>query len=273
MPPIDPQQLLEIAKQAAALAATVHRSSLQSAIAVDTKQSQSDLVTFVDRESERIIVDAIRNKRPQDSIVGEEGTSIEGDSGVCWVIDPLDGTTNFVHGYPFHSVAIGVEINGLRRLGVVHDTFHDAVYCGTVGAGASCDGTQITPGSASVLGHSLIGTGFSPLYEVRAKQGIVLQSLLPMVRDLRRSGCPSLDICAVAAGKLDGFFESNLGRWDITAAAAIAEAAGAVVQILESPVLPSPMIVVANSSLCGELVNALKRCEVRFGKVIHPMTS
>jgi myo-inositol-1(or 4)-monophosphatase len=89
----------------------------------------------------------------------------------------------------------------------------------------------------------------------------VLQSLLPLIRDVRRSGCPSLDICAVASGKLDGFYESNLGRWDIAAAAAIAEAAGAKVDVIESATLPSPVVVVANPELCGKLVDALRSCE------------
>ena len=266
--PRELEQLLGIAKQAAALGAKIHRDSLRAGISVDKKQSHSDLVTSIDRESEQAIVNYIKNARPRDAILGEEGTNITGDSGVSWIIDPLDGTTNFVHGYPFHSVAIGVEIEGLPKLGVVHDSFHDVVYSGTVGVGASCEQRSINASCEHVLRRALIGTGFSPIGEVRSKQALVLKTLLPMVRDVRRSGCPSLDICSVAAGSLDAFYESNLGRWDITAAAAIAEAAGARVQVVEFSSIPSPAVVVGNPNLCEELIAALRKCDSRAESAI-----
>src|SRR4030095_10459679 len=105
--------------------------------------SASDLVTEIDREAERELVKAIRAQRPNDEIVGEEGANLGGDSGVRWILDPLDGTTNFVHQYPAHSVAVGIEIDGRRVIGVVHDTFNNRVYAGVVGEGATCDGESI----------------------------------------------------------------------------------------------------------------------------------
>jgi myo-inositol-1(or 4)-monophosphatase len=251
------QELLAIAERAARLAAAVHRRVREGGLRVETKTSAADLVTAVDREAERLLVQEIQRVRPYDAIVGEEGTNIEGSSGVCWVLDPLDGTTNFVYGYPAHAVAVGVEIEGVRRLGVVHDTYHGRVYTGVVGAGAYCDGRPLAARGESVLSRALIGTGFSPRLVVREMQGDVLRRLLPLVRDVRRSGCPALDLCAVAAGLLDGFYESGLGRWDIAAGAAIAEAAGASVVELQSSRLPNPLLVVANAQLLETLAAAL----------------
>jgi myo-inositol-1(or 4)-monophosphatase len=142
-------------------------------------------------------------------------------------------------------------------LGVVHDSFHDIVYEGIVDRGARCEGKPITVSTETKLSQALIGTGFLPDIEVRRVQAVVLGNVLPLVRDIRRSGCPSLDLCAVASGKLDGFYENGLGRWDIAAGAAIAEAAGAKVIELSSHTLPNPLLIVANGRLKDELVAAL----------------
>jgi myo-inositol-1(or 4)-monophosphatase len=133
-------ELLSIAQQAARLAAAIHRRARDGPLGLSTKSSPADLVTAVDRAAEQQLVTAIHEARPHDAILGEEGTNVAGNSGVCWVLDPLDGTTNFVYGYPAHAVAVGVEIDGRRVLGVVYDTAHDRVYSGIVGAGAHCDG-------------------------------------------------------------------------------------------------------------------------------------
>jgi myo-inositol-1(or 4)-monophosphatase len=224
---------------------------------VSTKGSPIDLVTEVDHEAERELVSAIRTVRPYDTMLGEEGTHITGSTGVCWILDPLDGTTNFVHGYPAHAVAVGVEIDGRRGLGVVHDTALNRVYAGIVGKGVHGDDQPIAVHGESDLSRALIGTGFLPNAEVRRVQAEVLRSVLPLVRDVRRSGCPSLDLCAVASGTLDGFYESGLGRWDIATGAAIAEAAGAAAVELPSPILPNPWLVVANPKLLNALVALL----------------
>ena len=248
-------ELLEIAKHAASLAAVVHRRAIQTGnIQAETKRSSSDLVTAVDRESEQELVQAIRAARPDDEIIGEEGTSVTGTSGVRWILDPLDGTTNFVHRYPFHSVAVGVEIDGHSIVGVVHDTFSDRVYAGVVGDGAICDDKSISVRHESNLREALIGTGFLPDEEVRRAQAELLREVLPRVRDVRRTGCPSLDICHVASGALSGFYECGLGPWDITAAGAVAEAAGATVSLLESTVFPNPFVIVASAELTTALI-------------------
>jgi myo-inositol-1(or 4)-monophosphatase len=253
----DLEELLLIAQDAARLAAVVHRQERHSPRSVGTKRSLADLVTAVDREAEQQLVTAIRRARPNDAILGEEGTNVPGRSGVCWVLDPLDGTTNFVYGYPAHAIAVGVEIDGRRVLGVVYDTSRELMYTGIVGVGAHCEGQPLAVRTEAALSQALIGTGFLPDLAVRQAQGEVLRRLLPLVRDVRRSGCPALDLCAVAAGRLDGFYESGLGRWDIVAGAAIAEAAGATVVELQSALLPSPVLVAANAQLLKALVAVL----------------
>lgn len=251
-------ELLEIAKRAASSAAAVHHRAMNAArVKIDTKSSSFDLVTETDREAERELVRIIRAARTNDEIISEEGTNLSGNSGVRWILDPLDGTTNFVHQYPAHSVAVGVEINGRRTIGVVHDSFSDRVYAGVVGASATCNEKPITVRDEGNLKHALIGTGFLPQENVRREQADLLRQILPRVRDIRRSGCPSLDICHVASGTLDGFYECGLGPWDIAAAAAIAEAAGATVRLLSSNVLPNPFVVVANSKLISALIGLL----------------
>ena len=254
----DLSELLEVAKYAAGAAAAVHRSAVEIGdFNVDTKRSTCDLVTEIDRAAEREIVTAIRAVRPDDEIVGEEGADFPGSSGIRWILDPLDGTTNFVHRYPAHSVAIGVEINGQRVLGVVHDTFSNRVYVGVVGEGATCDGRPIEVRKERHLNRALVGTGFLPDAAVRRVQADLLRQVLPRVRDVRRSGCPSLDICGVASGILDAFYECGLGPWDIAAAAAIAEAAGAKILLLDSKVLPNPLLVAANPELSSAMVALL----------------
>jgi myo-inositol-1(or 4)-monophosphatase len=252
-------ELLELAKSAARAAADVHRRAIEKGrFEAQTKTSSADLVTAIDREAEQALVAVIRAARPRDEIMGEEGANLRGDSGVRWILDPLDGTTNFVHRYPAHSVAVGIEIGGSRAIGVVHDTFNYRVYAGIVGQGATCDGQRIAVRHEEALARALVGTGFLPNADVRRVQAELLREILPRVRDLRRSGCPSLDICNVASGALDAFYECGLGQWDIAAAVAIAEAAGAIALLLHSVLLPNPVLVVANAKLADALVTALK---------------
>jgi myo-inositol-1(or 4)-monophosphatase len=164
-------ELLEIAKHAARLAGAIHREAIETGdVEAETKQSNTDLVTRVDRESEHELVSAIRAARPNDEIIGEEGTRISGGSNVRWILDPLDGTTNFIHRYPFHSVAVGVEVDGRNVAGVVYDTFRNQMYAGVVGEGATCDDKPIRVRNDSNLQDALIGTGFLPDEDVRRAQ-------------------------------------------------------------------------------------------------------
>src|SRR5262249_13035247 len=151
---------------------------------VGTKSTATDLVTEVDREAERVIVDAIVAVRPDDAILGEETTQREGTSGVRWIVDPLDGTTNYVYRYPAYGVSIGIEIDGALGAGVVHDSARDRIYTGIVGAGAACNGRAIVARDEATLATALVATGFQPRPELRAWQADVLTRVLPHVRDV-----------------------------------------------------------------------------------------
>lgn len=196
---------------------------------VGTKSSVTDMVSEVDRASERLLVDGILAARPDDGILGEEGTDRPGRSGVRWVIDPLDGTTNFLYGLPGFAVSIGVEHGGRSVVGVVLDPVHDELFEATIGRGATRNGAPIRCTTGTTLGLALIGTGFGYDACVRADQAEVLRTVLPAVRDVRRFGAAAVDLCSVACGRLDGYYERGLQPWDLAAGGLIATEAGAVV--------------------------------------------
>jgi myo-inositol-1(or 4)-monophosphatase len=196
---------------------------------VDTKSSVTDLVSDADRASEVLIVSGILAVRPDDAILAEEGASRPGSSGVRWVIDPLDGTTNYLYGIPAWAVSIAAEVDGVAEVGVVADPSHREVYWAVRGEGAWCNGSPIRVSAATTLGTSLIGTGFAYRSARRAEQAMALPRLLPAVRDVRRLGAAALDLCLVACGRLDGYFETGLQPWDMAAGVLIATEAGATV--------------------------------------------
>ncbi|MGH2717833.1 MAG: inositol monophosphatase family protein [Actinomycetota bacterium] len=194
------------------------------------KSSPTDLATDADRAAEALIVKRLREAYPDDSLLAEEGSLYEGTSGRQWVIDPLDGTVNFVYGIPMWSVSIGLE--GKARLGVVYDPSRDETFTDdrtelTMGFGRRAVGLR--PSSQTELGQALIATGFSYSTTVRATQGEIFRRVIPKVRDVRRGGSLALDLAWVACGRLDALYESDIKRWDISAGAALVEAAGGAV--------------------------------------------
>lgn len=195
---------------------------------VGTKTSATDMVSEVDRASERLLVEGILAARPDDGILGEEGTDRPGRSGVRWVIDPLDGTTNYLYGLPGFAVSVGVEVAGRSVVGVVLDPVHDELFAATLGRGATRDGSTIRCTTGTELGLSLVGTGFGYEADVRAEQAEVLRTVLPAVRDIRRFGAAAVDLCSVACGRIDGYYERGLQPWDLAAGGLIATEAGAV---------------------------------------------
>ena len=168
---------------------------------VTSKSTATDPISDVDRETETLIVTAIRESRPKDGIIGEEETSIEGTSGFCWVIDPLDGTVNYLYEFPSHAVSIGVEFNGTPAVGVVYDTALNEIYSARINSNATKNGREIQVTSCSNLALALLGTGFAYEPSVRRSQAELLTELIPQVRDIRRSGsCAGVHWWDVAAG-------------------------------------------------------------------------
>ncbi len=194
---------------------------------IDEKSSPTDIVTEVDRWAEAEIVSRITALRPDDSIVGEEGTAVRGTSGVEWFIDPIDGTTNFVFDIPEWCVSIGAALEGRMVAGAVSVPVLDEVYCAHLGGGASRNGVPIAIRVQTGLATALIATGFSYLAERRHRQAETLVRLLPQVRDIRRSGSAAYDLCAVACGRVDAYYEIGINAWDVAAGEIIASEAGA----------------------------------------------
>ena len=254
MRPPDLEALLALAQRLAARAATIHRQGLAHAHRVSTKSSRTDVVTEVDRDAERAIVEALLAERPDDAILGEEGSTKEGSTGIRWVIDPLDGSVNYLYHYPAYAVSIGVEIDGRYCVGVVHDSSRDRIYRAVLGVGATCDGTPLRINGSEQLAEALLASGFGYDARVREWQARQLVGVLPQMRDLRRSGSAAVDLCLLAENRVDAYYECGLKSWDFAAGGVIARAAGARVMVLEPEKGPAPLVIAANPRLFDQLL-------------------
>lgn len=192
-----------------------------------TKSSATDLVTEYDRAAEAHIVDELRRLRPDDAIVGEEGTADGGTSGFAWFIDPIDGTTNFVYDQPSWSCSVAVARDGDTVAGAVYVPPLDELFSAAAGAGATRDGRAIEVSGATDLSLALAGTGFSYDPTTRRHQAEAVARIIDQVRDIRRLGSAAVDLCMVACGRLDLYFERHLNSWDAAAGELIAREAGA----------------------------------------------
>jgi myo-inositol-1(or 4)-monophosphatase len=224
----DPEELRDLARSVAEAAGSLLLDgAARRRTDVGTKTSPTDMVTEMDRASEALVVEGLLRARPADGVLGEEGTARPGTSGVRWVVDPLDGTTNYLYGLPAWGVSVAAEVGGVVVAGAVADPSHGEVFTATRGGGAACNGTPLSIGAGPPLATALVGTGFSYESARRARQGAVLAEVLPRVRDVRRAGAAALDLCWVAAGRLDAFYERGLQPWDLAAGGLVATEAGA----------------------------------------------
>ncbi|NUH40057.1 inositol monophosphatase [Streptomyces samsunensis] len=222
-------ELLETALEAARGAGELLRDGRPADLGVAaTKTSPIDVVTEMDIAAEKLITDLLARRRPQDGVLGEEGTDSAGSSGVRWVIDPLDGTVNYLYGLPSWAVSIAAEKDGEAVVGVVIAPVRGETFQAVLGQGARLNGEPVHRRPAAPLEESLIGTGFGYVRERRIGQARVLNELLPRVRDIRRGGSAAIDLCDVACGRLNGYYERGLNPWDFGAGALIAREAGAL---------------------------------------------
>lgn len=217
--------------------------------AVRTKSTPTDPVTVVDTETERFLRDRLARTRPGEAVLGEEsGGDTAAPGAVTWVVDPIDGTVNFVYGIPAYAVSIAAQVDGVSVAGAVADVAAAAVYSAAAGQGARLTdphGTRSLRCTAvEELSLALVGTGFGYSATRRAAQAALLARMLPTVRDVRRIGSAALDLCLVAAGRLDAFYEHGLNVWDWAAGTLIAAEAGAVVR-LASPPSAGPVLAAA----------------------------
>jgi len=254
------QQLRELSTTIAVAGAEHALSQRRLGFGVDTKSSMTDLVTDVDRSTEAMIVSRILTARPDDGLLGEEGGERAGTTGVRWVIDPIDGTTNFVYDHPGWAVSIGVEVDGVVVAGAVACPSLSMTYSAAAGEGATCNGAALQlPDTAPPLAHALVGTGFSYDSHTRRRQAQRLVTVLPNVRDIRRVGAAAVDLCSVAAGRLDAYFEEGLGPWDLAAGGLIAAEAGAHTSSLDGGPIADGSVLVCHPGLAAELVELLAR--------------
>ena len=251
-----PAALLDLATTAAQRAADLLVDGFGRARAsVETKSTATDMVSEMDRASERLIVSTLLAARPDDGVVAEEGGATSGTSGLRWVIDPLDGTTNYLYGHPGWAVSIAAEDEAGVVAGVVIDPMHHDVFTATRGGGARRNGEPIACSSLDDLGTALLATGFGYAAERRRGQAQVLVELLPRIRDIRRMGAAAVDLCSVACGRVDGYFERGLAWWDLAAGGLVAAESGALLSAIGGgPIGPDAgSIVAAGPGLFGTL--------------------
>jgi myo-inositol-1(or 4)-monophosphatase len=206
---------VDIALEAGALVA---RRRADAPVEVSaTKSSPTDVVTASDTAAERLVRERIGAVRPDDGFLGEEGGGLHGDSRIRWVVDPIDGTVNYLYGIPAYAVSIAAEVDGEVAVGVVHNPVSQETWTALRGEGAWLNGHPVRVGGRTDPAQALVATGFSYDVQTRAEQGRQVARLLPRVRDIRRIGAASLDLCGVASGRLDAYVEQGLKPWDLAA--------------------------------------------------------
>jgi len=236
---------------------------------LDTKSSVNDIVTVMDQESEMLLRRILLGARPDDGVLGEEDGASAGTSGITWVIDPIDGTVNYLYGIPAYCVSVAAVIGDAGTPGqwqpvagaicnpLTGETFHSRL-----GGGASVlvagEDTAIRVNTVDVLLQSLVATGFGYVPEVRARQGEVLRAMLPDIRDIRRAGSAALDLCAVACGRVDAYYEAGLNPWDLAAGWIIAAEAGALVTGLYGTPPGEAAVVAAGPGVHASLLRRLE---------------
>lgn len=255
---VDPTELLATARVAAEEAAVLLVQGRPADLGVaDTKSSPTDVVTEMDTASEKTIRATIRRHRPDDGFLGEEGGTEAGESGVRWVIDPIDGTVNYLYGLPSWSVSIAAEVDGRIVAGVVLAPQMGELYTAVLGGGAWLGERRLAVAEPSGLDRALVATGFGYRAERRERQGRIVAGLIGRVRDIRRAGSAALDLCAVAAGRVDGYFERGTHLWDHAAGALITTEAGARVEGFHGTPASEAMVLAAGPSLFPALHEAL----------------
>jgi myo-inositol-1(or 4)-monophosphatase len=253
----DRAQLLALATDLARRAGALALGMREGVEELDPKSSPTDVVTAADKAVERLLVDALRTARPDDGLLGEEGASDSGTTGLRWVIDPIDGTVNYLYGIPQWAVSIGVEDANGTLVGVVFDPSKDELWQAVRGEGSTLNGRPLRCSTASSLAQSLVATGFGYDERRRAVQAVVLIDVLPNVRDIRRAGAGSLDLCSVAAGRVDAYYEQGLSPWDLSAGTLIATEAGARVEGLKGRPPSHDLVIAAAPAVFDDLHDLL----------------
>ncbi len=257
---LDDHELLRLAWRAATAAGSYLKDERPRLLQIDTKSSPSDSVTVMDRTAEAMISGLLLGARPDDGLLGEEGGERPGTSGVRWIVDPLDGTVNYLFGIPMWGVSIAAEVDGEVVVGVVTTPELGESYVSARGKGSwlVVDGTAtaLAVRSCESLGDALVTTGFGYAAQTRRRQSGVVTGLIGDIRDVRRTGAAVVDFCWLARGRFDGLYEKGLHAWDYAAGALIAAEAGAVVSGLRDDDLAA-FVLAAVPGVAGQLRRAL----------------
>jgi myo-inositol-1(or 4)-monophosphatase len=264
----DPADLLAVAVDIAArAAATARRMRAEGISGVRTKSTGTDVVTAADRAVERQVVDDLRKLRADDGFLGEEyGEAPAGRPGaVRWILDPIDGTVNYLYGLPQYAVSLAAELDGVVVAGVVHNAATGQVWTATLGGGARSAGRQLAGSGRAELAGALVATGFGYDPARRAHQGGVLARIIARVGDIRRFGAAALDLCLAADGSVDAFYEKGLNRWDHAAGALIAAEAGLRVGGMGGAPAGPEMVIAAPAALFGPLHDLLAEVDAGGG--------
>ena len=263
----DNDALLQLATDLALAAGRMARDGRtdRGIATTDTKSSATDMVTEFDKANETLIVDGLLAARPNDAIVGEEGTDTPGTSGVDWLIDPIDGTTNFMYGLPGWAVSIAARTAAGTQVGVVYVPATDELFTATAGGGSRLNGAPIWCSTTNDVSLALVATGFSYSASRRALQARRVAELLPQVRDLRRFGAAAADLCNLAAGRVDVYYEQWLGPWDLAAGELIAREAGCVTSTLDGQPVRPDSVIAANPQLIAPMRALITEIDVRLG--------
>jgi myo-inositol-1(or 4)-monophosphatase len=250
-----------VAAEAARRAGTILRDNIRGPREIAYK-GDINLVTEMDGRSERMIVETLLAAFPGHGVIAEEETTIRNDSGYTWIVDPLDGTTNYAHGYPCFSVSIALEHDGEIIVGVVYDPMRDEMFSAQKGQGAFLNGARITVSPIDTLIRSLLATGFPYDRKVSEKNNLqYFHDLLMASQEVRRDGSAALDLCSVASGRFDGFWELKLKPWDVAAGSLIVREAGGTVSDLAGGEfdLHAEEILASNGIIHGQMVEILQK--------------
>ena len=258
------RKFLHVAVMAAQEAARIHRFHIGGELDVATKSNITDLVTKVDRLCEERIRSIVADHFPDHQVLGEELGGATDGAEYRWIVDPLDGTVNYTHGFPFYCVSIGLEVRGELQVGVVLDSARHELFTAVRGGGAFMNGAPMRVSAEGDPRRAMLATGFSYDPDLKVENGEVFARVQPQVRAIRRAGAAALDLCYVAAGRLDGFWELTLNPWDVAAGVLIIEEAGGTVSAGDgSPYrLDDPVLVATNGHLQAALLELLQLQDV-----------
>jgi myo-inositol-1(or 4)-monophosphatase len=265
---LEKHECARLAWQVANDAGRFLRDERPDELEVFSKSTPTDVVTEMDRASEEIIVGCIVGARPNDGILGEEGSTRTGTSGVNWIVDPLDGTVNFLFGIPTWGVSVGVQVDGVGEVGVIATPVLGESYVGIRGSGAwrirGDVAERINGRPTEELGQALVATGFGYAPDRRLAQVAVLEGVIAHVRDIRRTGCATVDFTWLASGRIDAYYERGIHPWDYAAGLVIVEEAGARTWTTSSPE-SGTTVVCAMPSIFDELLEKLQALGVERG--------